>query len=639
MRISLAVLVIFFGVQLFASNQKTEFSKQLDSLTLIYKSDISGAEQAVKLIISKTKTNKELVYFNAQSLLGNIQKFQGHFKASLNTHRIAKRGKNNLNDVDGVALCFVDIAAVYSSMGEFELSFSYLDSGITQAKALNNYDVLSKAFLNKGNLWQYEKGNSTKALENYFNGLNALNKAPDYDMMANICMGLGNVHAINKNYDSSRVYFNKALRFYRLSNSLTGQSSVLQNIGINFLENDQLDSTSYYFEKALGISIQVNNVGKEVVLVLNLNELYCRQNEAEKGAKLINQLLKKKEQISLIDLKTCYIGLSNYYDKVEKYDSALFYYKQYDFIKDSINQAEKFRNINGLEAKYKNEKLRAEKLEAIGISEKTKAKNRILMLAAAVLAAMFLLVGAGAILYRQKLQTNILLAEKNEIIHEQKLNELIKEKQLERMTALMEGQEKERTRVARELHDSLGAILATLKHHFALFEKQMGSTDQKYQKAYGLLEKASSEVRRISHNIASNVLSKFGLVAALHDLAQEVTDAGKTVVNVKEFGLESRLENSVEIHVFRIVQELVGNALKHANAAKISIQVTMHQNELNVMVEDNGVGFDLEKSRLDKGMGMQNLMARVKHLKGDFNMDSTIGKGTTAIINVPIAAD
>jgi signal transduction histidine kinase len=189
--------------------------------------------------------------------------------------------------------------------------------------------------------------------------------------------------------------------------------------------------------------------------------------------------------------------------------------------------------------------------------------------------------------------------------------------------------------VAGELHDDLGSLMATIKLHF---DNAKGSKkDPALQNAQKLLEEAYQKIRGMAHSKNSGVMSDQGLLAAIKKMANTITETNAMQVNVEDFGLGERLENSLELSIFRMVQELVANAIKHSEATKVNIQLTQHEDNLNIIVEDNGKGFN--RSQLDatkSGMGLTNIEKRVEHLEGNFTVDSIIGKGTSILIDIPV---
>ena len=223
-------------------------------------------------------------------------------------------------------------------------------------------------------------------------------------------------------------------------------------------------------------------------------------------------------------------------------------------------------------------------------------------------------------------------------IERQKVEELLKNQELKSINAMIEGQEGERQRIARDLHDRLGSILSMVKVHFKSVEDHIEelktSNKSQYEKANQLLDDACDEVRKISHNIASGVLTKFGLVPALEDLKGTLEESKKVKVEFIAHGLYDRLDNDVEIAIYRIIQELVSNILKHAEAENITIQIINREKDLHISVEDDGKGFDASKKERE-GMGLKNVSTRVDSLDGELYIDSMIDKGTSVSISIP----
>ena len=224
------------------------------------------------------------------------------------------------------------------------------------------------------------------------------------------------------------------------------------------------------------------------------------------------------------------------------------------------------------------------------------------------------------------------------IMHGQEVSQLLKQQEIRALDAVLRGQELERTRIARDLHDRVGSLLSAVKMQFGALEERMARVQEsagvQYERVAGLLDSAVGEVRRISHDMEHGTLASFGLAAALEDLRDAVDVPGRMRVELNTFGLESRLEKRIEIAAYRMVQEAVSNALKHARPGQLDIQVTRSSAHLNILVEDNGVGFD--PALAGQGMGLSNLRARAAELGGTVGLDSRPGRGTTVVIDLPL---
>lgn len=349
-----------------------------------------------------------------------------------------------------------------------------------------------------------------------------------------------------------------------------------------------------------------------------------------------NEALRVINEVSLIDSIYLFEVAKTYYffnkhkifRNLNQLDSSLFYQNEYYKKENELNQYKSLRTISNLETKHQTAKKEKQILE-----EQQKVRTNRNWLIAAGLA---LLLGAGiAVLLQKNTTKKQQLAEKEAVLKQQRVENLLKEQELVSIDAMIAGQEKERQKVAGELHDDLGSLMATIKLHFD--HAKVGKKDPALQNAQKLLEEAYQKIRGMAHSKNSGVMSDQGLLSAIKNMAKTITETNALEVTVEDFGLGERMENSLELSIFRMVQELVANAIKHAEASKVNIQLTQHEDNLNIIVEDNGKGFD--RSKLDKnksGIGLTNIEKRVEHLEGNFTVDSIVGKGTSILIDIPV---
>jgi signal transduction histidine kinase len=237
--------------------------------------------------------------------------------------------------------------------------------------------------------------------------------------------------------------------------------------------------------------------------------------------------------------------------------------------------------------------------------------------------------------YQERLNSNQIITKQNEELNQRKINELENTRKIETISSMLQGQEVERERIARDLHDSLGGLLSTVKLHFdAIQAKNPEITGQKeYNKAYTLLDEACNEVRTISSNMQPGALLKMGIVPAIKDLVNRIESEETPHIEFIEIGALNDLAIGVTLHIYRIVQELLYNCIKHAHAKEILIQLIRNEEDIEIMVEDDGAGFDMNQAR--KGMGTENVAARVNFLKGEISIHSEIGVGTNTTITIP----
>ncbi len=332
---------------------------------------------------------------------------------------------------------------------------------------------------------------------------------------------------------------------------------------------------------------------------------------------------------------------SKYYLNTYKSDLAYSkkeFKKAYDFQK--VARSYRIRmdyNINTLriaQANVKYQTAEKEKQNLILISEKKRNQNIAVGLGG------FLVLGSIiALLIYRSTKRKQRIAEQERELEIQKTTQILKEKEVETINAMVEGQEKERLRLAGELHDNLGSTLATVKMQVENLERNLEKVDDPktlLSKTNTLINEAYQKVRSISHERNSGVMAKEGLLPAVQKLAKQISSSGSLQIDVQDFGLENRLSNHLEITIFRIIQELTTNIVKHAQATEASISLTQHDNELNIIVEDNGKGFKVGKLETKNGMGLGSIERRVEHLEGSMEVDSIPGKGTSIIIDIPL---
>ncbi|WP_299184581.1 sensor histidine kinase [uncultured Aquimarina sp.] len=317
------------------------------------------------------------------------------------------------------------------------------------------------------------------------------------------------------------------------------------------------------------------------------------------------------------------------------------YYIKYLELELLHDQSKKKQLVSEFETKYQTlekEKKIVQLLNTNLKSEAERINNRNWLIGSSSALVIGLII---AILVYKNTKRKQRIAEQEREIEIQKTEKLLKEQELTAIDAMISGQEKERQRLANDLHDNLGSTLATVKLHFDHLKNnrnnpKVENIEELYSKTNNLLDEAYQKVRTIAHEKNSGVMAKQGLLPAVRNLAKKASNGNRLQIEVQDYGLNERLDNALEISIFRIIQELITNTIKHAGASEIGISLTNHDSLLNIIVEDNGKGFNAKVLPEKDGMGLKSIEKRIEHLEGTFEIDSTIGKGTNIIINIPI---
>lgn len=202
--------------------------------------------------------------------------------------------------------------------------------------------------------------------------------------------------------------------------------------------------------------------------------------------------------------------------------------------------------------------------------------------------------------------------------------------------AVIEATEKERKRVAEDLHDGLGQLLSTAKLNLTAIEPPPNTEEHRsIDISLSLLDEACQEVRHISHNMMPGTLIQLGLVSAIKEQARKINESGKLLVTVEVTGFEQRMPESREIAMYRVMQELLNNAIRYSGATDIGIKMEQLADGYLFRIKDNGKGFDPKLLERSKGIGWRNIRSRVDLLQGNIDLKTAPGKGTVLNIWVP----
>jgi two-component system, NarL family, sensor kinase len=342
------------------------------------------------------------------------------------------------------------------------------------------------------------------------------------------------------------------------------------------------------------------------------------------------QLLEADRRMFYQDLSKCYAGLNN---SAEAYKWA----ERFIELTDSVNKRKVEKEIAELETKYDN----AGKQKKITLLESEKEKealaarnNRLLNWLLASGLALLLLVTILLWLY---LRNNRKLLSQKEQIHQQQLKEAEQAKQIQFTNALLLGEERERKRLAADLHDGLGGMLAGVKINLSGMQNAGPQQTGDLPKVIGQLDNAVSELRRIARNMMPESLLNSGLETALKDLCESMI-TGTTRVDFQAFDIDSAMPQNIQATIYRIVQELLTNAHRHAYATSIMVQCSQNGNAFFITVEDNGRGFDEKTIKAMTGIGLTNVRNRVEYLKGEMEISSAPNEGTTVNIELDVNA-
>ena len=315
-------------------------------------------------------------------------------------------------------------------------------------------------------------------------------------------------------------------------------------------------------------------------------------------------------------------NLANIFFDLKNLDSAYYWQKiKFDENEKYLN-AENGKQINELQAKYETEK----KEQTISLQEIRLSKQRLLLIGGTILFSLLLL--SVYLFYRRyKLKKEKELQEK--LIHQRE----------EATINILTAEEKERKRIAADLHDGVGQLMTAAWLNLQVLEKQAANANEEQQQLLNkttlLVGESCKEVRQVSHNMMPNALLKKGLINAVKEFTQQI-DTSVLSINLQSEGLDMELDSITETILYRVIQECLNNTIKHAAASELDISIYHAAGVIDVLIEDNGSGFDTTTiDNNENGLGLQNIRSRILFLKGTVDWDSSPGNGTVVAIHLP----
>lgn len=517
---------------------------------------------------------------NMVNNLGTIDEKMGNYSDAVAEYLYAFEIFDSLDNISGISATANNIGIVYYLMDKPQKALSFFRVGLSMKKQLNDSAAMIYAYQNLGNVF-FDLWESDSAVYYYQKCIDLSARGNDALSAGKAYNSLGVIAMIDKKNQEALQLFNKALFYSRKKTDIQNISSVLDNIGLLYLNEEKPQMAIAYFDSSLDVS-----------------KSYGLKEE----------------------MKNAYQHLSNVYSQQSNYKAAFVNLQNYENLQSEL-MVEKV-NVAGVEAvfikqKQENKILTLEK-------EQEKQKTRILLLAGIII---ILLISSilGFYVYR--------------IRQDAQLNQKYAELEKARFKAVLEAQEIERKRIAGDLHDSVGQMLSLSKLHLSeIMEISMHHNkehEQLYQRSIQLIDEACQEVRNISHNLMPGPLIRLGLLAAVKDLIRKINLSGKIIVSLESNLADNRFDEKIEISLYRIIQEIFNNIIKHANATEIGINILQENDKkLELVVIDNGKGFDTSEINQSSGIGWKNIYSRLTIINGLMKVDSVKNSGTNINIQV-----
>ncbi len=559
-----------------------------------------------------------------------------------------------------IAIAYVSTAIIYEHAGRLEEMKPLLDSAKTYSQQSGNVRclfTLQQAYSS----YYRRKANYSEALSYAFDALKIAKGNNNDTLIYRALNNIGGIYVTNRDLTLAEEIYDEGIVYAKKLNDSSALSRLYNNMGIVNRELELYDKALEYYYKSLGISIALNDSSDISFLYNDIGAAYSKKGDVAKGEKYLKQSIDIRERMGemhelaytynylgenyerkndLINaglfikkaLSTAqkignnkqayeaYESLSNFYARNKMYDSAYRYAILFKSFRDSIRQMDNEKNIAELTTQYetekKEQKIREQQLQL-------KQRN-------------YLLTGGGIALVLGTLLT-LSAYKRNKLQQEAKLQKELMQHQELTTKAVLEAEEIERKRIAADLHDSVGQMMSAAKLNLNLAASDMdyASEVQKcaMEKAIALIDDSCKEVRTVSHNLMPNALLKSGLGKAINAFINKI-DSHIIKITLYTEGLEERIDEKVEMVLYRVIQECVNNVIKHSDANRLDISLVKDADGISITLEDNGKGFDANNIDNYSGIGLKNIRSRIEYLKGTVEWDSAPGKGTVVTILV-----
>ncbi|MCE4064536.1 histidine kinase [Chryseobacterium gleum] len=565
-----------------------------------------------------------------------------------------------------------ELSAIYANLNEYQLEEKYSKQFLLLASKQNDPNLIFDAYMRIGYVYEqkYTQFPSNTEFRNkteqyYLQAITTFNKNKDRMLnRSNLSYAAINLANLYTGFDS-----NKAMQYAQLANRVSLETGDAIHIASSFgilaelaIQDKNYDLAKSYFLKAsmeIGKS-PVRDQRIELAILESLSRISEQQGNYKEALTYYKSYVDQYKNVYDQEKLDITKRLESQFDKERQEQKYIKLQLESDKKAQEIklinivraqreqvynnlklveeNQRERLK-FSELESEKKEQQLRLAKLETQQKNNDINSYKKLLAFKEKintyyVFFIIFFIILIFLLLYAYKQRARSI--KRRDELHALAMEQEKQNSKISTLTALLQGQEQERGRLARDLHDGLGGLLSGTKHQLSyLNPHQFENLQEGISKSLEQIDGAVEELRRVAHNLMPDLLMKYGLEVAIEEFASRISNNALDI-HTEFINYSNSLSQEKQLIVYRIIQELVNNAIKHAETSEIIIQISEEQNQLNVTVEDNGKGFDLTALDVRKTAGFHNIELRVQFLKGTMNITSELNIGTSIEIQIPI---
>lgn len=519
------------------------------------------------------------------------------------------------------------IAKLSRDKGDLVAATDYYYRSLELAKSRNltsyifgNYNGLARVFLMQKNL--KEARNYLIKAKKY-----ARNRRYTYQILNN----LANINIHLKVYKEAKENLLEAQSLLK-KDDYKSLLNNYNNLGAVYHFMGDAKTSLRYSLKSYDLKLKTNATTKQLAeSLMNISTSFVGLKDLDKAEfymKKAEALLPDAESLEL--KKEVYKSFRDNYEDLFDYKKALHYSKLYEVYKDSLLSSKTLKETEKLRVAFET-RLKDQKIESQVELIENQSKQKEYLVSGLIVLTILLI--SASVFYFQKITAQKEAIKNKDALNKAEMAKLIEEQKFKTFVAQVQGQHQERNRIAKDLHDSVSGNIAAIKMQLT----SLSENHSKEMKAIiNNLDTTYGEVRTISHNLIKQAFSEQLFTKYFINLL--------SLYQTKDFSIEiefypeerlNEIPEDITKEISMIVQELITNIRKHAKTNSCSVSLTMHDAYLNVLVEDEGVGFDSSKDK--KGIGLENVNSRVHKLKGTIEIDTVLNKGTTININIPVS--
>ncbi len=507
--------------------------------------------------------------------------------------------------------CFVKKTQFGKALENFKQALDIAEARNDQATKTSTLISIGWAFM--------EDGKPSEAIR-FFEEVLQANPSDSYENRAVLLCNIASCYNTIGNFELAERYAQKGITAARSRESNMDLANGLNILARSYYQQGKIEKAISFLKEAAVAREKIADPSMLASDYLELADLYFKNGQPTQAI----AWAKKAETVSAqqsnhLKMAAAYKSLSAAYQTIGDHKNAFLYLEKLVQHKDSLADEHYNQAFAQMQVQFESQKKAAENLQLKKENLETRLRNSNQQRWLVLLGAGLVLLAASGVYMSKLVKSRYKTRHALEQVNEQK----------KRTIAVMEAEEKERKRIAADLHDGVGQTLAAAALQLNKARKGQSSLD----KVEELIGQAGTEVRTLSHQVTPELLLHYGLVKALEQAIDRLNEANDKTVFTLFTHIEEDMEDKMAaLTIYRCFQELSTNILKHAHATAVTVQLNLHRDEIQLIAEDNGVGF--QPGKVMYGLGLKNMESRLALLDGEMQVDSTPGKGTTSIIKI-----